>query len=237
MVIGMKKVTDIWVLERPDPKRYSDEQLLAGAKILAKEKAGAFFTSAEYRTWNKKRGNKFPNSGAVQKRFGSWAEALKKCGIKEVRHRKDVSTDELYTALEAAWLELEHCPSQSELKKYLKHHVVGFDVSLYLRRIGSYRFACSQLIEFKKEKITRRELLSAVAPTKKKREPISPGTRFQVLKRDKYRCQSCGKTKAEKQLHVDHIVPVAKGGKSEINNLQALCQDCNLGKGTKSFTD
>jgi len=67
------------------------------------------------------------------------------------------------------------------------------------------------------------------------REPISARTRFFILKRDDYRCQICGANAASNrsiQLHIDHKVPVAKGGKSDISNLWVTCSACNLGKGT-----
>jgi len=35
------------------------------------------------------------------------------------------------------------------------------------------------------------------------------------------------------KLHVDHIVPVSRGGKSVMGNLQTLCEDCNCGKGNR----
>lgn len=55
--------------------------------------------------------------------------------------------------------------------------------------------------------------------------------RYEVLVRDKSTCQICGVSKKEGAvLHVDHIVPVAKGGKSTLNNLRTLCDRCNLGK-------
>ncbi len=31
-------------------------------------------------------------------------------------------------------------------------------------------------------------------------------------------------------IHIDHIVPVSKGGKTVPSNLQVLCAKCNLGK-------
>ena len=34
-----------------------------------------------------------------------------------------------------------------------------------------------------------------------------------------------------RQSHVDHIVPLAKGGRSRFSNLQLLCRLCNQHKG------
>ncbi|QRO01033.1 HNH endonuclease [Archangium violaceum] len=35
------------------------------------------------------------------------------------------------------------------------------------------------------------------------------------------------------ETHVDHRIPSAKGGPSEVDNGQVLCRDCNLKKGDK----
>lgn len=59
---------------------------------------------------------------------------------------------------------------------------------------------------------------------------MNKSLRFQVLKRDDYRCQACGKGADTEKLEVDHIIPVSKGGKTEIDNLQTLCHSCNSGK-------
>lgn len=50
-------------------------------------------------------------------------------------------------------------------------------------------------------------------------------------------CQCCGTT--DQQLHVDHIVPRSRDRSREldINNLQVLCRDCNLGKSNNDSTD
>jgi hypothetical protein len=69
---------------------------------------------------------------------------------------------------------------------------------------------------------------------KQKRKTIKTSIRYQVLKRDKHRCQSCGATaKDGAKLQIDHIKPVSKGGSNDLENLQVLCRDCNLGKGNK----
>jgi hypothetical protein len=71
----------------------------------------------------------------------------------------------------------------------------------------------------------------AVEPTVIFRTPVPKKMRFRVLRRDNYRCRLCGMTAADGiKLHVDHIVPVAKGGKTVERNLWALCQPCNSGK-------
>jgi len=63
------------------------------------------------------------------------------------------------------------------------------------------------------------------------RTPVPKKMRFRVLRRDGYRCRLCGMTSEDGiKLHVDHIVPVAKGGKTDERNLWALCQPCNSGK-------
>ncbi|WP_296796289.1 HNH endonuclease [uncultured Methanobrevibacter sp.] len=68
------------------------------------------------------------------------------------------------------------------------------------------------------------------------RIPISKRLRVQVLDRDNSTCQLCGATIEDGvKLHVDHIMPVSKGGTNDLDNLQTLCAQCNLGKG--DFTE
>lgn len=66
------------------------------------------------------------------------------------------------------------------------------------------------------------------------RARMSESLRYDVFKRDDYKCQICGAgAKDGANLQVDHIIPVSKGGKTEISNLQTLCSRCNLGKSNK----
>lgn len=67
------------------------------------------------------------------------------------------------------------------------------------------------------------------------RSIMNDSIRFDVLKRDNFCCKICGASAAEDgvKLEVDHIVPVSKGGKTEMENLQTLCIRCNRGKRDK----
>ena len=69
---------------------------------------------------------------------------------------------------------------------------------------------------------------------KRQRSMMSPSLRMEVLKRDGYRCRICGRSANDgARLEVDHIIPISKGGKTELSNLQTLCWDCNRGKGSQ----
>lgn len=68
----------------------------------------------------------------------------------------------------------------------------------------------------------------------RERSLMTPGLRYNILKRDGYKCQICGATASDGvKLHVDHIIPVSKGGHTVPENLRVLCENCNLGKSDK----
>lgn len=52
------------------------------------------------------------------------------------------------------------------------------------------------------------------------------------MKRDNFTCQYCGAHGAGVVLEVDHIIPISKGGTSDMDNLITACLDCNRGKGS-----
>lgn len=63
-----------------------------------------------------------------------------------------------------------------------------------------------------------------------KRKSLSKRTRFEVFKRDGFRCRYCGADPVKTVLNVDHLVPVAGGGTNEPDNLITSCRECNSGK-------
>ena len=69
------------------------------------------------------------------------------------------------------------------------------------------------------------------------RKPLSKRTRFEVFKRDDFRCAYCGASPPDALLHADHIIPVVDGGENKFSNLVTACERCNLGKGPRPLAD
>lgn len=66
------------------------------------------------------------------------------------------------------------------------------------------------------------------------RGELSDSLRYDIMRRDNFKCVICGASAdIGARLHVDHIIPIAKGGKTVPNNLRVLCERCNIGKSDK----
>jgi hypothetical protein len=61
-----------------------------------------------------------------------------------------------------------------------------------------------------------------------RREPVPTAVRRAVWDRDGGACVQCGE---RFDLQFDHVIPVALGGATTIENLQVLCAPCNRAKG------
>jgi hypothetical protein len=59
-------------------------------------------------------------------------------------------------------------------------------------------------------------------------------SRAVVYKRDGGRCHICGKKVPKKGWHLDHLIPLKRGGEHSYKNVAVACPKCNLSKGTKA---
>ena len=78
-------------------------------------------------------------------------------------------------------------------------------------------------------------ILTSATPTNEPqiRKPINAKLRYAVLQRDNSTCQRCGANihnTPNVKLVIDHKIPVESGGKTTIDNLWTLCDNCNGGK-------
>ncbi len=70
-----------------------------------------------------------------------------------------------------------------------------------------------------------------------KRKSLSKKIRFEVFKRDSFKCQYCGAEAPEVVLEVDHIDPISKDGADEMVNYITSCRACNAGKSDRRLDD
>lgn len=86
----------------------------------------------------------------------------------------------------------------------------------------------------KKRKKRRQEYQDRHMANDAEHAKVTRAMQYDVLRRDGFKCIrcSCGNVN-EVKLHVDHIVPVSCGGKSTMENLKTLCENCNCDKGNK----
>ena len=78
--------------------------------------------------------------------------------------------------------------------------------------------------------------LTAKAFAKEQRALMTKKMREYIKKRDNFTCCNCGNSTYKEPnllLEIDHIIPVAKGGCTEEDNLQTLCWKCNRAKSDK----
>lgn len=196
------------------------------------------------------------SANTVKKHFGSWKKGL--VLLKKHLQQKGLdlsprpfapnrihSDKDLFDEMESVWKKVGQRPSRTEWE--ISKPKIAYNT--YKQRFGGWTNACLKFIEYKMGS----DILSDdfILPdkegqqtqqenkTKYKKENsrnISLSLRLAVLSRDNFRCVFCGKSPATDigtKLHIDHIKFFSDSGKSSIENLQTLCEECNLGKSNR----
>lgn len=179
------------------------------------------------------------SASTISKAFGSWAKALALAGL-EVSSSWHPKTDDddLLSNLAAVWETLGRQPKQGDLRSPLSR----FSADTYKRRFGSWRKALEHFVENANEDAPPTAVAPSIAAesspqamAQRRGTPRDPSwrLRFLVNRRDRFSCVACGRSPSNEVgvvLQLDHIVPWSKGGETTLENLQTLCERCNLGK-------
>jgi 5-methylcytosine-specific restriction endonuclease McrA len=80
-----------------------------------------------------------------------------------------------------------------------------------------------------------REASAPVAPRLDPQRAFNAAQKKEIYLRSNGHCTGCGQP-LDSDWHADHIVPHARGGRTEIINGQGLCQPCNNRKHAKVLT-
>ena len=221
-------------------KSIKDEVLIADLVRVANELKNPKITITDYEKFGKY------TAVTMHARFGSWNKAKQKANLEIIGH--DYTTEELFQNILELWTLLGRQPKYGEVVSPNSK----FNGSTYARRFGSWRGALESFVEYVNADNNNEELLenkSSLIPInnpfenptvtqkeiKIKRTPrgINLRLRWTILKRDNFSCRKCGRSPAKDPsiiLHIDHIIPWSKDGETVIDNLETLCEQCNLGK-------
>jgi hypothetical protein len=210
----------------------------------------------------------------MYRRFGSVSAALKRAGVKQVKHGKRYTEVQLFENLIAVWTHYGRAPSALEMDR--PPSLAGQNA--YIHRYGGWRKALRAFVEFANSETEAGQLVATdvhpadlnangktsaivggiskgkevgdtlsvthpraakpprhIVPPEERRQP-SIGLRFRVMQRDNFKCVLCGDHPArnvECVLHLDHIIPWSKEGRTTEDNLRTLCATCNIGRGNR----
>jgi hypothetical protein len=227
----------------------TDDQLIQDLKDVVLQPGGAPLTIEVYNRHGR------ANAETIRRRFGSWWKALEMASLPISNLGKRYSEGDYFENLLSVWTHYGRQPSYGEMDRPPSRIPSG----AYEARWGTWRKALRAFVdrvnvdlkegreppilasreELRTHSGTRLNLTPTRTdgrlsrPTGADRRTISLGLRYEVLRRDRFRCSLCGTSPTSQlgcELHVDHVVPFSRGGKTVAANLRTLCADCNLGK-------
>ena len=214
---------------------FSDEEMIADIKRVAEALGVATISAREYSIYGK-----YHASTLINNR-GPWNKILELAGMKPILNR-NFSNEDLFEEIERMWIMLGRQPTATDIKQGISKYALN----TYARRFGGWRKALEAFVNFinsddppQEESDPVEKDAAAVSDAipegfiHKTPRDINLRLRFKVFLRDHFKCCACGASPAKDPavvLHVDHIVPWAKGGETLLDNLQTLCSKCDLGK-------
>lgn len=216
-------------------KKLSNSDLISELKRVHALVGKEWLTSEDFNV------HSITSEEAIRSRFGTFRKGLDAAGVPQHPFKARQFTDEeCYENLAEIWTHHGRPPQYREMFQP-PSQIQG---KTYVTRWGTWRKALKAFVDWANADNQPSEPDEPGAdvvqgPTKKAcrteadcRE-VRPGLRFKVFKRDRFRCLACGRSPATHlvELHADHILAVANGGKTTLENLQTLCHACNLGKG------
>lgn len=181
----------------------------------------------------------------TKRKFGGFNLLMNEIGFNVPLKSRKYTDNERYENLLNVWTFYGRQPNYIEMKKAPSK--VG--PKAYVVRWGSWKKALLVFLEKINKDLQENnssEIINNVNDikndpiitiiNKEEKREIPIGLRFDILKRDNYKCSICGRSPSSTfgiELHIDHIIPFSRGGKTNGENLRTLCNQCNIGKSNK----
>lgn len=235
-------------------RAFTDDELLSELRIVS-EKVGGVPVTVELFNQQARM-----NAETLRRRFGSWWAALRRANLPISNLGRRYSDVEYFENLLVVWTHYGRQPKYGEMDRIpscipsgayeAKWGTWTKALLAFLERVnadtGDTKESVGTTIEETKAQgsgplrrsIGPRRAARTKTPRMKQEDQrqIKLGLRYEVLKRDHFRCVLCGASPATHLgciLHVDHVIPYSRGGKTIPANLRTLCEPCNLGKGAR----
>jgi len=216
-------MTNKFQLERTPGAPVSSEELLSDIRRVGELSQVGFVTMKLYTQHGKY------DPSTARRRFGSWNAAVTKAGLRPA-NEINYTDQRLFENIMRLWEHYGRQPRQAELDEPPSQISIG----PYRRRFRTWIEALGQFVVYANAQDDLVPVSNSDAPKNQRtRRDASLRLRFHILKRDNFSCRACGASPALKHgllLHVDHIKPWSLGGETIEDNLQTLCETCNLGK-------
>ncbi len=230
--IGTQKLT---------AQRFTDDELIAELHRVAAMFEGQPLTTETFNLYGR------VCAITIARRLGSWNKAMKQAGLEVPNKGKRYTDDEYRENLLQVWTHYGRQPIYGEMNKPPS----TIKATAYEKKWGKWRSALSAFVKYANSdsnlsttaSVGEQPVPEVISPhiTKpkeiiKEKRSLSIGLRFKILHRDNFRCVLCGASPATHlgcELHVDHILPWSKGGRTVEENLRSLCASCNIGRGNR----
>lgn len=135
-------------------------------------------------------------------------------------HREDIRLKrKLKSEEHKKWMKEYHKRNKEQGRQYRKQNVSRIKENTNQWRKTLAGLACMRQQHFK-----RRTGLNS--------KDVNRVIQENLLKYGAFCCEKC-KQLTGNDFHLDHIIPIAKGGNNNYENLQLLCPDCNIQKRTQ----
>lgn len=222
-------------------KRISKEDIINELKRVSAMLGTTCFSQKEFTS------NCQISRNVFSKRNGTFNLLMKEAVFTTPLSSRKYTDEERFENLLNVWTHYGRQPTYAEMKK--EPSIVG--PKAYVVRWGSWTKALLAFIEkvnsdiseqpmieteFSKNDYSEPLILNKGTSSSEDKRDISVGLRFNIFKRDRYKCVICGRSPATTfglELHADHKIPFTKGGKTREDNLRTLCNECNIGKSNK----
>jgi 5-methylcytosine-specific restriction endonuclease McrA len=177
------------------------------------------------------------SGGTYERRFSGWRRALEEfvafnSSYQLEQWNRGITTAELFENLAEVWQKLGRQPRREEMAQPLSR----FSKGTYEARFDGWRSALEAFVRYAHNGISQDAEQKQPSLPRGRSGPRFPNWRLRhlVMKRDSFKCCSCGASPATMlgtTLQVDHVVSWRNGGRTVMENLQTLCEKCNIGKG------